>query len=189
MFIFRQTGIYSVFLLVLIHISCKPEQESHIAGEADSLIQLTLDLQKAISSPGIHRLSEFRDEIIRDLELVETRHPKMAMEEAGQEASAIDLYMKLNLDLEHCLQACSQFHEEAYMLETTLSEIKGHLGQKGADEEILQDMIAREWMVYSDLATRIDSSIRNVELHSQVYYSLKPTIDSLLLHKGNQPLP
>ena len=185
--VLMRTAGFSFALWLLLSSVCRPEVESDLSREADSLIFLTLELQQTISSPDIQRLSEFQNEIIRDLNLIETRRPGLAGELSERGPNILDQYLQLNQDLEYCLQACSQYHEEAYMLETTLAEIKEQLGQNGSDKEILRKMIQGEWMVYTDLALRIDSSIRNLELHSKVYYDLKPAIDSMMIRKGKLP--
>ena len=171
-----------LFLLVFLLCSCKTQYGSQLTAEADSLVLLTLELQQRISSSEIQRLSEFRDEIILDLDSLGIR------DDISTDAEEIILppgelimqYVELNRDLVYCLQACSQFHEEAFMLETTIQEIKVQSGVKGADQDVLMELLEEEWLRYDDLACRIDSSIENVNHHSRLFYSLKPAIDSIL---------
>ena len=174
--------IPGLLLLVFLHCSCSPRDASQFEAEADSLILMTLELQQKISSPEIQRLSEFRDEILSDLDSLEIKvDPSSADEEDRLPSNdLIKQYSALNKNLAHCLKACSQFHEEAFMLETTIMEIKGQSEVKDADQDTLRELLEREWSVYADLAYRIDSSIENVNHHSKLFYSLKPAIDSML---------
>ncbi len=148
----------------------------------DSLTALTLELQQKISSPEIHRLSEYLDEILLDLDSMDLRDDISIQgdEVALSSADLIKQYLALNQDLAHCFEACNQFHEEAFMLETTILEIKGKAGLRGENQDALRKMLDGEWSIYKDLANRIDSGIKNVNHHSRLFYSLKPSIDSIL---------
>jgi len=141
-----------------------------------------MELQQKISSPEIQRLSEFRDEILSDLDSLEIKvDPSSGNEEDRPPADAlVKQYIALNKDLAHCLQACSQFHEEAFILETTIMEIKKRPVEKGTNMDILRELLDGEWSVYTDLANRIDSSIENVNNHRKFFSALKPAIDSIM---------
>ena len=180
----------AVFFLVPFLCFCKPQPKSQLAAEADSLILLTLEMQQRISSPEIQRLSEFQDEIIRDLMNLDdsvTYETAPAYGE-GQSSDLVGQYSELNKNLEQCLKACSYFHEEAFLLEKTLAEIKDRAELKGADQAQLRELLNAERITYFELVFRIDSSLENVKHHAEIFYNLKPEIDSLLTHAENQPV-
>jgi hypothetical protein len=77
------------------------------------------------------------------------------------------------------MQACSQFHEEAFLLETTLREIMDQSSTEGADLKSLQELLIFEKQVYEDLSLRIDSSLRSAMDQARTYYVLKPMVEQL----------
>jgi hypothetical protein len=176
--------IHLPVLLLLVHMLyfCKPQQKSELASAADSLILLTLEMQQRISSSEIQRLSEFQDEIILDLGKLNDTLTSGTNPLPAEEGSSdlLRKYRLLNEDLAECLRACSYFHEEAFLLENTLTEIKNQAELKGVDHSKLWALLETEERIYSDLSFRIDSSLVNISYHAETFYSLKPGIDSLL---------
>ncbi len=186
----RKIHLPALILLVSFLCFCKPQQKSNLASEADSLIFLTLEMQQRISSPEIQRLSEFQDEIIRDLGNLNNppNHGSDTVHGEGQSFDLKGLYTELNENLAQCLRACSYFHEEAFLLENTLKEIKDRDAAKDSDQAELRELLNAEWTIYFDLISRIDSSLENVTHHAEIFYSLKPGIDSLLTQADSPPL-
>ena len=182
MILMRKIHFPLLLLLAFLLYFCKPQQKSELASAVDSLILLTLEMQQRISSPEIQRLSEFQDEIIIDLGNLNDTIADGTNPVAGEPGSSdlLGQYWILNENLSQCLRACSYFHEEAFLLENTLTEIKNQAELKGADHSGLWELLDTERSIYSDLSFRIDSSLVNVSHHAETFYSLKPGIDSLL---------
>jgi len=178
-----------LFLIPFLYF-CKPQQKSQLAAEADSLILLTLEMQQLISSPEIHRLSEFQDEVIRDLGILNDpiTHGTDPARGEEQPSDLLGQYSALNYNLGQCMRACSYFHKEAFLLENTIKEIKERAEIKGADHTQLRELLMAEWTIYYDLFFRIDSSLENITHHAKTFYSLKPGIDSLLTQAQSPPI-
>ena len=179
--------LLSCLILLPVFTQCGQQPDQPLVDEVDSLVQMTLELQQRISSPEIQRLSEFQNEILFDLGQLGDSLSTEAEMNAGPPFETVDLYIDLNESLNNCLRACSQFHEEAYILETTLEEIKEMALVRDADLEALQERLEAEWEIYHDLNTRIDSSLKNAVYHAKIFYSLKPDIDQILIRAKQKP--
>jgi hypothetical protein len=175
-----------IFLLSLF-CHCKSPQKSELTLEADSLISLTMDIQKIISSPEIHRISEFQSEIKYDLNELENDTLLGSENFPEQITAMLRQYKDLNQSLEQCLKACNNFNKETYILEGTIMEIRDKAEQKGADSLVLRELLNAEWSYYYDLASRIERGVENVNLQAEQFYILKPSIDSLLSGDMRQP--
>lgn len=171
----------ALIVVMILLCQCRTSLRSELAIEADSLVKLTIEIQQRIASPEIQRLGEFRDEILQDLE---TMGDSAIRAVRDLKPGLLDAYAELNAEMEKCLHACSQFHEEAFMLESTLMEIRDRAGIQDADRTALKELLDAEWIAFSNLSERIDSNLEKVEQHSRVFYELKPRIDTLLSQKG-----
>jgi hypothetical protein len=137
---------------------------------ADSLLGLTLGLQSRLGSPEIQRMHDFQVEIDSDFAFLDTfslRPPSLAR------------YRELYNGLGHCMQACSQYHEEAFILESSLREIMEKASLRKADRAALEERLEFESENYRDLSARIDSSLNLAIRQAETYYSLKPEINGL----------
>jgi hypothetical protein len=166
--------IYFVLLILLLLISSSgcgnQEIVSKVYTEADSILTLTLALQSRIGSAEIQRLHDFQSEINADI---------ADLEGLVLEDTSITLYRELSNGLVHCMKACNQFHEEAYMLESSLREIMAASGEKIANMNKLEERLIYEAELYADLFRRTDSSLSVAILQAEIFYSLKPEIDKI----------
>lgn len=158
--------------LVVCFTRCRQQEKEHeIYTAADSLIGLTLVLQSRIGSPEIQRMHDFQEEINENLAML-TPVPK--------EDTTIVKYLELHDVLGQCMQACNQFHEEAFLLETSLYEIMDQVQSKDADPEKLHELLQFEIDNYEDLSRRIDSSLDIAIRQAGILYTLKPEIDRMM---------
>ena len=159
------------FILIINSSGCgKPESVSRVYTEADSILSLTLDLQSRIGSSEIQRMFEFQSEINTDMSV---------LKDLANEDTSLNRYRELSNELGHCMQACNQFHEEAFMLETSLREIMVISGEQDADKEKLRKRLKYETEIYTDLYMRADSSLALATLQAEIFYSLKPEIEKI----------
>jgi len=168
----RHAILFCAFLvLIKISTGCG-KQESHamVYTQADSLLTLTLKLQSRIGSPEIQRLHQFQTEINNDLSVL-----------AGLENADTSLtrYRKLHNGLGQCMQTCNNFHEEAFMLESSLREIMEQSGEKNANLKMLEERLVFETENYNELFMRTDSSLELIRLQAGIFYKLKPEIDKI----------
>lgn len=158
--------------LVVCFTRCRQQEKEHeIYATADSLIGLTLVLQSRIGSPEIHRMHNFQEEINEDL---------VILAPAPEEDTTIVKYLELHNVLGQCMQACNQYHEEAFLLETSLHEIMDQVQSKDADPEKLHELLQFEIDNYEDLSSRIDSSMDIAIRQAGIFYTLKPEIDRMM---------
>lgn len=170
-----------LLLLVFCFPRCGQRENPHrIYTDADSLLELTMELQSRISSPEIQRLQEFQELINQDLELIES---------FPEENPSLVRYRELSIGLGQCMQACNQFHEEAFMLESSLREIMDLSHLKDADLKSLESRLQFESENLKDLSQRIDSSIRLALRQAETFYSLKPEIDQIKQQYTPDPIP
>ena len=141
-----------------------------VYSQADSLLTLTLKLQSRIGSPEIQRLHQFQAEINNDL---------MVLAELDNADTSLLRYRELNNGLGQCMQTCNNFHEEAFMLESSLREIIEQSGEKNADLKMLEDRLVYETENYNELFVRTDSSLKLIKLQAGIFYELKPEIDKI----------
>lgn len=160
-----------VLLLILITSRCNTKETGNrIYSEADSLLTLTLALQSRLGSPEIKRMTDFQSEINADMRLL------VDIENGGE---SLQSYRELFNGLGQCRQACNQFHEEAFMLESTLREIMDGSLRKGSNMKKLEEMLVYEWVNYRDLYQRTDSSLNLVMRQAEIFYALKPEIERI----------
>ena len=176
----RSAAAFPACLLFLIcFCQCRqPGQQHRIFITADSLLNLTLELQSRIGSPEIRRLHEFQEEINGDLS---------ALSGYTEENAAYAGYLGLYEGLGQCMQACNQFHEEAFLLESALREIMEQIQMKETDPRDLEELLQFETENYQDLQVRIDSSIELAVRQAELFYTLKPEIDKL--REQIEPVP
>ncbi len=165
--------------IILFFCQCKQKEHPHeFYSEADSLLSLTMDLQSRISSPEIQRLHNFEDEINSDLAI---------LSQLPEEDTSLIKYLELHNRLGQCMQACNQFHEETFFLESSLMEIMDQVENKDPDIKHLKEVLKFEMDNYRDLLIRIDSSMDLTIRHAKIFYSLKPEINKIL--KQLEPIP
>ena len=180
MVFFNKTNFPILVFLLSLFCHCQPPQKSGLTIEADSLISLTMDIHKIVSSPEVQRISEFQAEIINDLNILDNDTLLVSGNFPEPVKAKLRQYNLLYQYLEHCLQACNNYHKEAYILEGTIIEIRDMTKQKVADTSALRELLNEEWSYYYDLASRIEKSVEDVYRQAEKFYLLKPSIDSLL---------
>jgi hypothetical protein len=157
--------------LILTSLGCgQQEPVNRVYAEADSVLALTLALQSRIGSPEIQRMHVFREEIgmdISTLPLLESTDP------------SIIRYLELYEGLGRCMKACNQFHEEAFMLESSLRDIMEQSLQKDANVGKLEELLSYETENYKDLHIRADSSLVVANRQAEIFYQLKPEINKI----------
>jgi len=170
-----------LLLATLITCSCRPDKKKGLSSDIiDSLI-LGLDkIQADIGSPDIQRLNEFYEEIRDDL----TSLPDSVSGAHGN-IQTIQSYRQLDNKLNSCLQSCSRFHEEAFLIESSLEEITSLLEKKQENRKEIETRLHDEAELLADLKRRVDSTRALSELHIRSYYELKPLIDSLIEVSGS----
>jgi len=163
--------VLAFLLLILISSQCQlQETGNRVYSEADSILTLTLALQSRIGSPEIKRMNDFQAEINADMtELVNLENKD----------TTLVRYRDLFNGLGQCMQACNQFHEEGYILESSLREIMAESLEKRANMKKLEEMLIYETENYRDLFQRTDSSLKLVMRQAEIYYNLKPEIDRI----------
>ncbi len=161
----------SGLLISVCFCSCgQMDRQLEIYASADSLLRLTQDLQAKIGSAEIQRLQHFEEEINRDL---------AALDSIRETDRSLVQYLELQDGLGQCMKACSQFHEETFLLESSLRDIMEKSRLKNADLEELKSRFRFELENYRDLSNRIDSSIRVATRQAEIYHSLKPEINRI----------
>ncbi|MFC2081204.1 hypothetical protein ACFLR8_03240 [Bacteroidota bacterium] len=168
----RSATLFIACLSILFSLTlCRQKENQHeIYMEADSLVALTMVLQSRIGSPEIQRMHEFQEEIDKDLS---------SLSAVPIKDTSLLKYQELYNRLGQCLQACNQYHEEAYLLESSLREIMVRIQSKEAELVNLHELLHLENDNYAKLSRRIDSSMDLAILHAEVFYSLKPGIDKM----------
>jgi len=153
-----------LILFSLLLFSCGGSNTESILV-IDSLLNYTLDLQARISSPEIQRLHEFQQEITLKLD-----------EAAEDSLPARTEYASLQRSFDQCLSACSRYHEEAYMIEVELRELKKYAGGRKSDADSIRNKIAYEKELIEDLSVRIDTSIVFATQQARDFYVLRSLI-------------
>ncbi|MFC2112065.1 hypothetical protein ACFLTA_02250 [Bacteroidota bacterium] len=168
----RYTILFTIVVSIVFFLSqCgQKEDPNKLYTTADSLVNLALDLQSRIGSPDIQRLHDFEEEITLDLEML-TQLP--------EKDTSILKYLTLQNGLGQCMHACNQYHEEAFLLESSLREIMEQVESKEANLKDLEKMLDFEIENYIDLSKRIDSSLDLAIHQAETFYSLKPEIDKI----------
>jgi hypothetical protein len=168
----RSLFLTGAFLATLLcFYQCRQKEVSNeVYIRADSLLGLTLALQLKIGSPEIQRMHDFQEEIDSDLAFLDS-YP--------DEDTSVNRYRELYNGLGQCMKACSQYHEEAYMLESSLREIMEQAGLKKSGPGALEKRLEFETDNYRDLSTRIDSSLNQAIRQAEIFYILKPGIDRI----------
>jgi len=167
-----------ILILIISSTGCgKQETVQSVYTEADSILTLTLDLQSRIGSGEIQRLNDFQSEINADIS---------ELGSFDSRDTSLIRYQELSIGLAQCMQACNQFHEEAYMLESSLRAIMAESGEKNANLNKLEELLDYEIGNYNDLFRRTDSSLAVATLKAEIFYSLKPEIDKI---KGQVEIP
>ena len=176
----RMTILFTLFVSILILCSqCGQKEDPHeLYSKADSILSLTLYLQSRLGSPEIQRLHDFEDEINSDLAVLSRLH---------EEDTSLSKYLELHNGLGQCMQACNQFHEEAFFLESSLREIMDKVESNDSDLQSLEDLLKFELDNYLDLSIRIDSSMALAIRQAEIFYSLKPEIEKI--KELTEPIP
>jgi len=121
--------IRKVYFLLLtcwiISPGCNPDLHEEKVREVDSLLALTMDLQKKISSSKIQMLNDFNIEMEKDLSyFIDTVGYEFPM---FNQTGEFEEYLNLQDDMENCLSACNKYSEEVFMIETNLTDIRDRL--------------------------------------------------------------
>jgi hypothetical protein len=175
-----RTLLFSLIVSIPILFSqCGQKEDPHeLYSQADSMLGLTMQLQSRMGSPGIKRLHDFEDEIIFDLAVLSL---------LPEEDTTLAKYLELHNGLGQCMQACNQFHEETFFLESSLRDIMKEVELEGSDLQSLEDQLKFELENYMDLSVRIDSSIALAMRQAEIFYSLKPEIEKI--KEQIEPIP
>ncbi len=167
----RINFVLLILFLIISSSGCgKQEAVSRVYTEADSILTLTLALQSRIGSAEIQRMNVFQLEINADL---------ADLKGLVLEDTSLTRYKELSDGLGQCMQACNQFHEEAFMLENSLREIMAESGEKKANMNKLEEMLIYEAEIYTDLYRRTDSSLAVAIMQAEIFYHLKPEIEKI----------
>ena len=167
--------------LILILGSCgQKEDPTELYLQADSLLTLVIDLQNRLGSPEIQRLHDFEQEINEDIQ---------AFEELDEEAPILVRYLDLRNGLGQCMQACNQFHEEAFFLESEVRELIEDIRREESDPGKVRELLDFELGIYTDLSARIDSSMELAINQARIFYQLKPEIENLKEQFRDPPEP
>ena len=159
------------FLLIIYSSGCRHQESVNLVyAEADSILTLTLALQSRIGSAEIQRMNEFQVEINADMSVLTDLDVK---------DTSLVKYRNLSTGLGQCMQACNQFHEEAFMIESSLRDIMYSSGQKNANMDKLEELLIYETENYLDLYIRADSSLALAMLQAKIFYRLKPEIEMI----------
>jgi hypothetical protein len=167
--------------LLLAGPGCAPEPKDSKEDLIDSLITRVEEIQAEIGSPEIQRINDHIETIRSDITLLAGRGYDTSINQ-----QMIWTYRSLDNELNSCLRSCSRYHEEAFMIESSLKEIRSMLGRRQADPAAMETRLQIEKELLADLKRRVDSTRLSVELRVRAYYRLKPGIDSLITQPGNQ---
>jgi len=165
---------------LLTGISCRSENKGLTAVSIDSLIIQVDEIQASIGSPEVQRLNELYEGIQGDF---------IRLSGSGFDSiinmQMIISYRQLDTELNSCLQSCARFHEEAFMIETSLKEISGLLEKRQGNPGEIETRLQNETELLEDLSRRVDSTCSSADLHVRTYFLLKPRIDSLINLSGS----
>lgn len=173
----RQAFPVLLFILCMILSRCKSDLPEDKISEVDSLMAITLNLQKKISSPEIQKLNDFSSEISNDLSLF--TDPGLQEFSSDKMTKELEEYIILQADIENCLSACKNYNEEIFLIENNLIDIRNKLTTDYEYPEKIGELIDTEKVLLDDLFMRIDSSLNYIDKHLEQYYYLKPKIDAL----------
>jgi len=178
--IFIRRVHFLLFACWIIFPRCHTDPPEEKIREVDSLLALTINLQKMISSSEIQMLNDVSYEIGKDLsyffDTVLYIFPPSVM------TRELEDYIKLREDIENCLAACMKYSEEVFMIETNLRDVRDRLIKKNKNPEELDKLTETEKDLLDDLLLRIQSNIGYIDKHVEEYSYLKPMIDELKLN-------
>ena len=161
-------------------ISCRSENKGLTAETIDSLIILVDEIQARIGSPEVQRLNELYEEIQGGF---------IRLSGSGFDTiinmQIILSYRQLDKGLNSCIRSCNRFHEEAFMIETSLREISTLLEKRQGNPDEIETRLKNETELLKDLRRRVDSTRLSTGLHVSNYHLLKPRIDSLITLSGS----
>lgn len=173
----RQASPVLLLILCIILPRCKSDLPEDKINEVDSLMALTLNLQKKISSPEIQKLNDLSSEISNDLSLF--TDPDLQEFSSNKMTKKLEEYITLQTDIENCLSACKNYNEEIFLIENNLTDIQNTLTSDFEYPEKIGELIDTEKVLLDDLLMRIDSSLNYIDKHLERYYYLKPKINEL----------
>ena len=166
--------------LLLVCPGCALEPKDSREEVIDSLIAQVDEIQAKIGSPDIQQINEHSVTIRDDIARLAGRGYDTSISQ-----QIIWTYRSLDDELNSCLQSCNRFHEEAFLIESSLKEIRAMLGRRQADQAVLGTRLQSEKELLGDLKRRVDSTRSAAEFHVRTYYRLKPGIDSLITLSGS----
>jgi len=171
-----------IFLCILISLTtdCKNKEENKQARTVDSLLTVLYDIQDTISSHEVQTLYEVSQVISQDLELVYD-----SMYETVINTPVAGRYSELLAGVESCILACSEYHEEIFLIESELQELNTLIHGSDLPSDSIDNKILYESDLLNDLKTRIDTNFSNIAYFTGLFYQLKPLMDSLILQPGS----
>jgi hypothetical protein len=178
----RSKNLLPIFLISSLVLSqCGGKVDpGQLHREADSLLKHVIELQNKLGSAEIQRINEFENELNEDIALLAGQ---------GEEDTSLVKYLDLYNGLGQCMEICHQFHEEAFLLESSVRDILVEIGQEDAETENIREAISFEQSIYLDLASRVDSSLDLILEQVELFYRLKPEIEALKDSMQNVPGP
>lgn len=142
--------------------------------QADSLRKALNEIQSVLGSPEVQRIDEISRQVRKDLELVPSEDSV-----AEPDQGIVNAYEMLGAGLDSCLSSCSRYHEEAYMIESSLEEISDLMKKNGADPREIKTRLAAESLLLEELSQRIEATLTYKEIRLRQYNNLKPQMDSI----------
>jgi hypothetical protein len=173
----KQASPVLLLIFCIIVPRCKSDLPEDKINEVDSLMALTLNLQKKISSPEIQKLNDLISVISNDLSLF--TDPDLQEFSSNKMRKELEEYITLQADIENCLSACKNYNEEIFLIENNLTDIQNKITSDFEYPEKIGELIDTEKVLLDDLLMRIDSSLNYIDKHLERYYYLKPKIDEL----------
>ena len=160
--------------------NCQTGPPERRIREVDSLIGITLSLQKKISSQKVQVLNDFSYGIDNDLsffyDTVKQQFPDFVLTHELEE------YISLQEDIENCLSACKKYNEEVFLIENNLRDMLDRLYKNNGNPEELERLIETEKDLLDDLLSRIENNIGIIDRHIEEYLHLKLLIDTLKIN-------
>jgi len=179
LYLFVRIVLLIITVPLFTGISCTSEKKDLTAEMIDSLLTQVDEIQANIGSPEVQRMNEFYEEIQNDL---------VSLSGSGYDSSInqpmIQSYRQIDNMLNACLQSCNQFHEEAFLIESSLNEISELLKKRQENQREIEIRLKDETGLLEDLKRRVDSTRSSADLNVRNFYLLKPRIDSLIKVSG-----
>ncbi|MBL7112636.1 MAG: hypothetical protein ISS19_11935 [Bacteroidales bacterium] len=172
-------GIITSLILICLFTGCRNQAENKKALEVDSLLTVVYAIQDTISSSDVQILNEIRQVLSDDLAFIYD-----SMYEQVINSWVTTEYATLYSNVESCILACNNYHEEIFLLENKLRDLLELIQGSGLPGDSLDKKIQYEYELLKDMQTRIDTNLEKIASHIASFYELKPQIDSLIILSG-----